>query len=278
VDITTAVLMLAAGLLHASWHAIVKTGSGLSTLAGMGIVSAALTLPLLFFLDVPPLSVWPVLAVSLALHSGYKASLARAYQQGDLSKAYPLARGIVPLFAASLSYVLLQQAPSAGQFIGIVIVSAGVLALATERVGASIDGRLVIAALGASLMVAGYSVVDGYGTRITDWASFTAWLIVLDSTLFLGIARLLRGPRLWPQMARNKGSNLAAGILGLCSFTVFVWALSRNPVAIIVAFRECSVIFATIIGASILRERISPRRLSAIGAVAGGLFLIATLR
>jgi drug/metabolite transporter (DMT)-like permease len=270
--------MLAAGLLHASWHAIVKTGSGLSTLAGMGIVSAALTLPLLFFLDVPPLSVWPVLAVSLALHSGYKASLARAYQQGDLSKAYPLARGIVPLFAASLSYVLLQQAPSAGQFIGIVIVSAGVLALATERVGASIDGRLVIAALGASLMVAGYSVVDGYGTRITNWASFTAWLIVLDSTLFLGIARLLRGPRLWPQMARNKGSNLAAGILGLCSFTVFVWALSRNPVAIIVAFRECSVIFATIIGASILRERISPRRLAAIGAVAGGLFLIATLR
>jgi drug/metabolite transporter (DMT)-like permease len=270
--------MLSAGLLHASWHAIVKTGNGLSTLAGMGIVSAVLTLPFLFFVTIPPLAVWPALVLSLALHSGYKVSLALAYEQGDLSKAYPLARGIVPLCAAPLSYLLLQQVPTGEQLIGIIIVSAGVLALATERVGVSIDRRLILAALGASLMVAGYSVVDGYGTRRTEWSSFTAWLIVLDSLMFLGIARALRGRKLWSHIAEAKGPNAAAGFLGLCSFTVFVWALSRNPVAVIVAFRECSVIFAMIIGFAILGEGISGRRIAAVGSVAVGLFLIATLR
>ena len=129
-DGSTALLMLFAGLLHAVWHAIVRAGSGLPILAGMGLISAALTVPFIFFVPVPPLSLWPVFALSLALHAAYKVSLAIAYEQGDLSKTYPLARGLIPICAALLSYIFLSQLPNAAQLIGIAVVSAGALGLA----------------------------------------------------------------------------------------------------------------------------------------------------
>jgi drug/metabolite transporter (DMT)-like permease len=278
-DATTALLMLAAGILHAGWHAIVKTGNSLATLAGMGLASAALALPFLAFVAAPPLSLWPVLCVSLALHAGYKTSLALAYEHGDLSRAYPLARGLVPLFAAPLSYFALHQLPAPGQLVGILVVSAGVLGLALERVGSIVNRRLLLGALGAGCMVAGYSVVDAYGTRAdTGWASFTAWLIVLDSLTFLATARLIRGPLLWSEFRVDSGRTIIAGGLGVCSFAVFVWALSRQPVAVVVAFRECSVLFATLIGWLILRERVTGWRIAAVGSIAVGLILVAAWR
>ncbi|WP_157450262.1 hypothetical protein [Bradyrhizobium sp. ARR65] len=51
-----------------------------------------------------------------------------------------------------------------------------------------------------------------------------------------------------------ESANADCGVLGVASFTVFVWALSFNPVANITAFRECSVLFSTLIGVTVLRE------------------------
>jgi drug/metabolite transporter (DMT)-like permease len=278
-DATTTLLMLLAGLLHAGWHAIVKTGNSLPTLAGMGLVGAALAIPFLAFVPVPPLSLWPVLCLSLALHAAYKTNLALAYEHGDLSRAYPLARGLVPLFAAPLSYLALGQSPTPGQLAAILVISAGVLGLALEHAASSINRRLLLGALGAGCTVAGYSVVDAYGTQTeTGWASFTAWLIVLDSLSFLGAARLVRGPRLWSEFLIDRSRTVVAGGLGVCSFAVFLWALSRQPAALVVAFRECSVLFATLIGWFVLKERVTCWRLAAVGSIAVGLMLVATWR
>jgi multidrug transporter EmrE-like cation transporter len=123
--------MLLAGLFHASWHAIVKTGSSLSVLAGMGLVSAVLALPFLFLVPFPSIEVWPVLLLSLGLHAAYKVSLALAYERSELSRAYPLARGMVPLFATVLSYLLLSQLPEPMQLAGIAVIVCGVIGLST---------------------------------------------------------------------------------------------------------------------------------------------------
>jgi drug/metabolite transporter (DMT)-like permease len=244
----------------------------------MGIVSALLTSP--FLLYVSPLApvAWPALALSLVLHTGYKVSLALIYDDGDLSKAYPLARGMVPLCALPISYFVLGQLPSIWQMLGIAVVSVGVLALAIERSSAVRSTKLILSAIGASGMVAGYSVVDSYGTRLVEWSSFTAWLITLDSLTFLLVGRMLGGPDLWIQIRDAWKSAAVAGALGLCSFAIFIWALSRSPVASVVAFRECSLIFAAIIAVVVLREKISAYRAVAVASIAAGLFLIAFLR
>ena len=58
-DLLTIVLMLLAGLLHASWHSLVKYGPDqVLVLAGMGLVAAMLTVCALPFLPFPSAPVW----------------------------------------------------------------------------------------------------------------------------------------------------------------------------------------------------------------------------
>src|ERR1043166_1212537 len=77
-DPLTVALMLIAALLHAGWHSLVKSGADqLVTLAGMGIVASTAALAAGPFAPWPPAPVWPVFA-------------------------FPLARGMVPLFATLL--------------------------------------------------------------------------------------------------------------------------------------------------------------------------------
>src|SRR2546423_1820285 len=77
------------------------------SLAGMGMVAAVAATAALPFVPFPPPAVWPVLAVSVALHVGYKLCLSRAYAHGDLGEAFPLARGMVPLFATAIALTTL---------------------------------------------------------------------------------------------------------------------------------------------------------------------------
>jgi drug/metabolite transporter (DMT)-like permease len=277
VDLLTIVLMLLAGSLHASWHGLVKSGADqTANLAGMGIIAALPAMAVIPFVPIPPPMVWAVLLVSVVLHVGYKLCVASAYANADLGEAYPLARGAVPLFATAIAFSTLGQTPSAGQCAGIVLVSGGLMILALERLRRSFDGALLAAAGGAGLAVALYSVVDSYGTRLSgNWLDYTAWLIAIDNVTFLLVSRLIRGPELWTTLSAMKGRVVASGLLGLISFGVFMWALSRNPVGAVSALRETSVFFAILIGIVLHREPLSGRRISAGLLIVAGILTIA---
>lgn len=276
-DLITVGLMLLASLLHASWHSLVKSsGAQLTTLAGMGLVASVGAAMLIPVLPPPAPAVWPILIGSVALHVGYKLCLASAYARGDLGQAFPLARGVVPLFATLLAFVFLGQAPTMVHSLGVVLVSGGVLVLTLDKLRGQVNGPLVLATTGAGVAVACYSVVDAYGTRLAEhWASFTAWLIILDNLSFLLVCRMIRGRRLWGDLAALKGRIVLTGALGLLSFGVFLWALSHSPAGPVSALRESSVLFAFLIGLFAHRERFSWSRLSGASVIVLGVLVIA---
>lgn len=278
-DELTIICMLLASLLHASWHALVKSSDDqLAVLCGMCLVSALMAAAALPFVTPPPAAVWPVFVVSVALHSGYRASLARAYAYGELGHAYALARGMTPLFATVIGIWLLQQTPSPTALVGIGLIGAGVVTLASQRV-AGLHGRFLVSVVLVGLTVAGYAAVDAYAIRLTgDWLGFTAWLIVLDSGGFLLLMYAIRRQRLWLDLGRIRGRGLVAGVIGMVSFCVFMWALGRAPVGLVSSLRETSILFAALIGLVVYRERPTARLLFGTSAVFAGLVLIATMR
>ena len=138
---------------------------------------------------------------------------------------------------------------------------------------------LLTAAALAALAVASYSVLDAYGVQIAgSWITFTAWLIVLDNMTFLLVSRHRRGHALWPAMLAMRGRIVVSGLLGLLSFSVFLWALSRSPVAAVSALRETSVLFAILIGAILHKERFSLQRVAAGVLIVFGIGIIAVYR
>jgi drug/metabolite transporter (DMT)-like permease len=252
------------------------SGDRLVGLAGMNVVSAGLSLAVLPFVSVPRMDVWPILVFSVLLHNGYKGGLAQIYRHGDLGQAYPIARGLSPLFACLIALVLLGEEPGVWQIAGIALISGGLLAVGLEKKGGGPSLRLLMFAALTGLMVAAYSVVDAYGSRTSgDWLSFTVWLMVLDGAAFVGIMSTLRGPVLWQVIGREWRRTLISGLLGITAFTVFLWALSRGPVGSISALRETSVLFATLIGVFVLKEHWSLPRIVGSALITSGILIFA---
>ena len=125
-------LLLAAGLMHASWNAILKADlTDRITTFGMimlsGLVLGGAMLPFLPRIEAPA---WKWLAGSTLIHLFYYFFLLKAYALGDLSHTYPIARGLGPLLVAILSGRLLGEELRWQDIAGVILLSAGLIALA----------------------------------------------------------------------------------------------------------------------------------------------------
>ncbi|MBY0271028.1 MAG: DMT family transporter [Burkholderiales bacterium] len=269
--------LLGAALLHASWHALIKnSGDPLIGLAGMNMFSTSVALVVLPFVTVPEGGVWMILALSVLLHNGYKLGLARLYRHAELSQAYPLARGFCPILATVIAFFALGESPTAYQLFGIVLISGGILAMRLDEADARPGMSLLFIVFVTGLMVAAYTVLDAYGARLSgDWLSFLVWLMFLDGLAFVGLISLLRGGTLWTTVCREWRLTLISGFLGVTAFSVFLWALSRGLTGGVSALRETSVLFASLIGILIYKERYSLRKLAGIVCITAGIITFA---
>ena len=275
-EAAVAAAVFGASLLHATWHALVKSsGDRVIALAGMNLVSGAAALALLPFVGPPTAEAAMVIAFSVLLHGAYKLALAQLYSRADLSQGYPLARGLTPIMATLLGAAFLAELPEGQRLAGIVTVSAGIAALLFERGARPVSGAGFASALAVGATVAAYSVLDAYGVRVNgEWLGFTAWLIACDSALFVLYALLSRGGAAMRTWREHWPRTLASGSLGLASFGVFMWALGRAQVGPVTALRETSIVFAAIIGAVFLRESVARMRYLAAAIVMAGTVLI----
>lgn len=279
-DPGVAAAVLAAALLHASWQALVKSsGDGVVALAGMNLVSGTVALALLPFVRLPTPAAALVIAFSLLLHSAYKIALAQLYARADLSLGYPLARGLTPFFAMLLAFVFLAEVPSGPTLAGVIAISLGIAGLVFERGARVASAASLAAAVVVGLSVAAYTALDAYGVRLNrDWLGFTVWLVIADSAVFLSYAFATRRGAVREQWRRTWGRTLTSGVLGLASYGVFMWALGRAQVGAVAALRETSIIFAALVGTTLLKERMTRGRIASTLLVAAGAAAIALVR
>jgi drug/metabolite transporter (DMT)-like permease len=265
--------VLFAALMHASWNALVKsrgdTFLATALVVGGGGLLGACALP---FLAAPAPASWSFIAASSLAQLLYYALLVETYRAGDMSHAYPLMRGSAPLLVALAGGPLTGERLDALQWLAVLLICGGILALyATARAGAAAARRTTAFALLTACVIACYTVIDGVGVRRSGApAAYTIWIFMLSGAGLFAWA-LARRARALAAFAR---ANLVlvpfGGVATLGSYAIALWAMTRAPVATIAALRETSILFATAIAALVLRERISPARLSAVALVACG--------
>ncbi|WP_399684408.1 EamA family transporter [Xenophilus sp.] len=279
-----ALAVLFGALLHASWNALIKssTDKSLDTalIHSLGVFFAV---PMLLFTGLPALASWPYLAASTVVHIGYYIALAGAYKHGDLGLAYPVMRGSAPLLVALGSHALLGEALSAGAWLGVAGVCAGVLLLGLAPARLQAAGGHRGKALGFALANAGiiavYTVIDGLGVRASGNAgAYVALLFVFDGLPFLLLVLWRRGPAhraaALAYMARRSRVAWLGTLASLGSYGIALWAMTRAPVAVVAALRETSVLFAALIGAVWLRERFGLQRVLGTAAVLAGVMTL----
>ena len=271
-------IVLVAALAHASWNALVKGDDDrLVTLGAVNAVRFLLCIPAVLTLPTPAPASWPYLVISAILHVGYYAFLISAYRFGDLSRVYPIARGLSPLMVAAGAFVLAGERLSPAALAGVAVACAGIVSLSIGgggmRRGDHRSG--VVLAAGTALFIAGYTVTDAMGARLSDHAvSYVAWLGILDGLPMLLAAAALRRAAFARHLAARAGKSAAGGALQLTAYALVVWALSLAPMAAVSALRETSVLFAAIIGVKLLREPLGTHRVAASALVAVGVMMI----
>ena len=258
--------MLAAALMHAAWNAVVRVGlDRFSSILLLSMTQSGLALALLPFVGPPAAAAWPWVAGASLLHTGYKLFLIRAYQHGDLTQIYPLARGAAPPIVALGGVLLFGEHLKPTGWLAVALIASGV-ALMAFRGGSA--GRLPGKALAYALITAGfvasYTLADGQGARIAHSATaFAMWMFVGDGLTMLAYAVATRGPKAPIAVLSAWRTGLPAGALSLGSYWIALWAFTRAPVALVAALRETSVLFALLIGVVLLKERVGPWRVAA---------------
>lgn len=276
---TTIVLIVLIGaLLHASWNAVVKSGGDkfLNAVVVMTIamVFCAAGLP---FMAQPHPSSWPYLAFSSCLQATYVALMAKAYGGGDMSVAYPLMRGTAPLLVSLVSLPLIGEALPPLRWLGVALVSLGVVAMAFDQVKiAKAGGSTVRIALLNACFIAAYTVTDGIGVRKSGAPiAYTFWISVLHAVPLLIWALATARERLFQHFRSRWRMGLFGGFATTASYGSALWAMSQNvPVAAVAALRETSILFAAAISWFLFKEVLGRYRIFGILIILSGVALI----
>jgi drug/metabolite transporter (DMT)-like permease len=104
--------------------------------------------------------------------------------------------------------------------------------------------------------------------------SYTLWFFVANAVMIIAMGLMQRGRAVPAYLRRHWLRALIGGACSVGSYAIALWAMTRAPVALVAVLRETSVIFAAVMAALVLKEKLTRRRLLATGAVLSGLIVL----
>ncbi len=279
-------LVLVAAFVHASWNLLAKkAGNSAGFLWLFSTLTAILYIPVLVILvliERPHLNGLQVLFIlgTACLHIAYFFFLQRGYAVGDLSIAYPLARGAAPLISVAGAIVLLGERPSLIALLGIALLLGGVICLVGNPLQLMKQGAVAHIVIGyallTSLFIATYTIWDKYAVST----------LLISPLLLDGSSNIARAGLLTPTIVgkwdsvketwrRHRGEVVGVALLSPLAYVLVLFAMSISPVSSVAPLRECSVLIGTFMGTRFLAEKQVWRRLGAAGVILAGIVLLA---
>jgi drug/metabolite transporter (DMT)-like permease len=265
-------LVLGSAVLHASWNLLIKaSGDRLVTAAGQVLLGALAFSPVLLWTGIP----WGAMhwvALSAVIHLLYGLSLVAAYDRGDLSAVYPVARGTAPALVTAGGILLLGDELAAGGVAAIVLIVAGIVTIGLSGTRHGIGWAIV-----TGLFITTYTLVDGHAVRGLDGAlGYSATLFIGNAILYSATALAVRGRvGIRAAVRRDWWRQLVGGSASVLAYTLVLAAARIAPLGLVSAVRETSVVIGALGGWLLLGESLGPRRLTAAAAIAAGLAIIA---
>jgi drug/metabolite transporter (DMT)-like permease len=283
--ISSLLLLLLAATLHALANALMKNSRvKLAFVWWMLGTSCLLGSPLWFFFpSVEPVA-WVILVISGLLEVIYFFTLTRAYNTGDLSVVYPIARGSAPLFLVVWAILFLRERPTATGLAGIFIIALGLYLINLtslrdwNRPFHAFKSAAPKWALLTGILISTYTAVDKVGMKYFTpvpyiyFVLFVGW-ICLSLQWFLPESRAA----LLAEVADRKrvGAVIAAAIFGTAGYALVLAAMRLSPASYVGAVREVSVVIGAWIGVRFMQEKGGALRVVSSSLVAIGILLIA---
>jgi drug/metabolite transporter (DMT)-like permease len=277
-------LVLGAAVIHATWNAMAKGArEPMAMLWWAGILSSLLLAPPSLYVlardGFSPGAV-PFVIATVILHSIYFLVLGKAYQSGDFSVVYPVARGMGVAIVPVGAYCFLDERLSRLGVFGIALIGGGIFVLHWRRGAWSEDTLLRPGtgwAVATGLCIAAYSLVDKVGVSHINPLPYL-WAMMMGSCLSLLPAVLRRPGAMSREWRENRLAVLLSGVLSPGAYLLVLFAFRLSKAGYVVAGREVSIVISALIGSILLKEGQLGQRLVGAGIVAAGVICVALAR
>jgi len=270
------IIVLIAAALHAGWNLLIKiSGDRVAVMAIVTLAGSIQSLCAVPFVPAPDPESWPLLALTIVLHTGYHFFLPVAYDHGDLGQVYPIARGFAPLLVTVGAVIFAGEYLDPVALAGVACLAAGVMTLTLDKgSGIRTNPKAVAFALATGLCIATYTVVDGLGARQAGSVlGFAIWLTIGDGILTFLIALIWKRDAMLKVARSHWATGFAGGAMQIGAYWIIIWALAHAPMGMVSALRETSVLFAALISTFVLHEGFGVWRFVSASLVTFGLIL-----
>ena len=266
-------IILLATIMHAVWNGMVKKHPD-KVVAVSGIVFGHVPFSIIAIILFPAPSIEsiPYIIASAFIHQGYNWYLLTAYQIGDFTKVYPMARGFGPLVATIISIVLLGLVLDSFIILSIFSVCLGIMIVGIFDRNAFNNLKIIQYSLFTGFFIGLYSLVDGYGARASlSVVSYMSWSFILSSLLFPILLKIKKHENVFKKVM-NEGKQIfwIGGTLSYVIYIIVVWGFTKAPIPMVGALRETSIFFSIFIGYFFLKERITLTKIISIILIVTG--------
>lgn len=282
-------LVIVSAFSHAAWNVLAKRGLDKESFMWLMTITSFFTLLPVFYLTMPdwrfPYAALPFLLLSGVAETLYFVSLGKAYELGDLSVVYPLARSS-PLFLTILAVVFLGEEISLWGVAGILLVVLGVYTIHLRSLSPndllvplrSLGGRASQFALLTALWTTSYSIFDKIGVTTVDSFVYAFWL---DFFILLFMTPVVMWRRGWERVSMewesSKAQAIVAGFLARFGYVLVLVAMSIAQISYILAMRQLSVVIGAATGVILLKEEYGQVRLLSSVIIFVGIYIIGAL-
>ena len=261
----TAVIL--ASFFHATWNGMVKKHSNkVTALSAVILGHVPMSIIAIIFLPMPSFKSLPYIIASAFIHQGYNWFLLKSYNLGDLTKVYPIARGFGPIIATIISIFFLGLVISKASVISISLVCVGIITIGLFGYKVINNLKIVKYSLITGIFIGLYSIIDGYGARVSLSAiSYMSWGFILSSILFPILLKINKYYNIFKNIINDgKAIFWIGGSISYLVYGVVIWGFTKAPIPMVSALRESSIVFAIFIGFFFLDEKINLAKLISI--------------
>lgn len=215
--------------------------------------------------------------VSAGLHGCYGLALSRSYELGDLSSAYPIARGMGVALIPLAAVAILGEHVSVAAGVGIALVVAGIYTVQTEaraardllRPARALYQPAGRAALLTGGLIASYSLWDKAALEHIGPVALNQFNLVGYLLILAPLALHSRGDRLRREWQESSRSIVVAGVLAPLAYVLILVALTTSRVSYIGPAREVGIVLGAILGVFLLGDEFGASR------IGGSLLIVA---
>ena len=266
-DTTVFIIILLATVMHAIWNAMVKHHPD-KIIAVLAIVLGHIPLALLciIYFPLPGKEALPYIIASVIAHQGYQWYMINSYKVGDYTNVYPIFRGFGPLLATLISLIFLGVVLKIATIISILFICVGIMVLGLFGSKDKNQFEIIKYALLTGSFISLYSLIDGYGARVSASSiSYISFSFLFSALLFPIILKLNKHENIISKVFKDaKMIFWVGGSISFVIYVIVVWGFTKAPIPLVAALRETSIFFSIFIGYFFLKETINLKKIISI--------------